>query len=75
MADRRAPQEGEPGVVQAVQLQAGLHEADDGHGVLAQRQKALGLLQVLLPHNVCLQQRHAPAAHVTLISSDPAQTP
>ena len=57
-----APEEGEPGLVQVLQLQAGLHEADDGRGVLAHRQEALSLLQELLPHAVCLQQRHAPAA-------------
>ena len=57
-----APEEGEPGLVQALQLQAGLHEPNDGDGVLAHRQHAFGLLEELLPHAVRLQQRHAPAA-------------
>ena len=56
-----APEEGEPGLVQALQLQAGLHKADDGHSVLPHRQTALSLLQELLPHAVRLQQCHPPA--------------
>ena len=62
-----APQQGKPGVVQVLQLQAGLHEAHDRHRVLAHGQQALGLLEVLLPDAVRLQQRHAPACrHRTL---------
>ncbi len=67
-----APEEGEPRLVQALQLQAGLHEPDHRDGVLAHCQDALGLLQELLPHAVRLQQRHAPAATCTCVRE---QTP